>query len=68
MSIMPVRADWGVGSRENRKINVMGIETALEVAEIDSKPIKRKFSSVIERTVMELKGYSYIGLTGCLIS
>ena len=62
MSLMPVREVWGVGSRINRKLNDMGIETALELAEMDTKLIKRKFSSVLERTVMELKGYSCIGL------
>jgi DNA polymerase V len=59
---MPVREVWGVGSRINKKLNSLGIETALELAEIDTKLIKRKFSSVLERTVMELKGYPCIGL------
>ena len=39
MSLMPVREVWGVGSRINRKLNDMGIETALELAEMDSKLI-----------------------------
>ena len=39
-----------------------GVETALELAELDTKLIKRKFSSVLERTAMELKGYPCIGL------
>ena len=62
LSLMPVREVWGVGSRINKKLNSLGIETALELAEIDTKLIKRKFSSVLERTVMELKGYPCIGL------
>ena len=40
MSLMPVREVWGVGSRINRKLNDMGIETALELAEMDTKLIK----------------------------
>ena len=62
MSLMPVREVWGVGSRINRKLHTLGIETALELAEMDIKLIKRKFSSVLERTVMELQGYPCIGL------
>ena len=62
MSLMPVREVWGVGSRINRKLHTLGIETALELAEMDIKLIKRKFSSVLERTVMELHGYPCIGL------
>lgn len=62
MALMPVREVWGVGSRINRKLNSLGIETALDLAEVDTKLIKRKFSSVLERTVMELKGYPCIGL------
>ena len=62
LSLMPVREVWGVGNRINKKLNSLGIETALELAEIDTKLIKRKFSSVLERTVMELKGYPCIGL------
>ena len=62
MSLMPVREVWGVGSRINRKLHTLGIETALELAEMDTKLIKRKFSSVLERTVMELQGYPCIGL------
>lgn len=62
MALMPVREVWGVGSRINRKLNSLGIETALELAKIDTKLIKRKFSSVLERTVMELQGYPCIAL------
>mgnify|MGYP001212936916 FL=1 len=62
MALMPVREVWGVGSRINKKLNGLGIKTALELAEIDTKLVKRKFSSVLERTVMELKGYPCIAL------
>ena len=62
MALMPVREVWGVGSRINKKLSGLGIKTALELAEIDTKLIKRKFSSVLERTVMELKGYPCIAL------
>ena len=62
MALMPVKEIWGVGSRINKKLNSLGIETALDLVEVDTKLIKRKFSSVLERTIMELKGYPCIGL------
>ena len=62
MSIMPIEEIWGVGSRLKRHLNKMGITTALELADTDTKLIRRRFSIVLERTVMELKGYPCIGL------
>ena len=62
MALMPVGEVWGVGSKINKKLNSLGVETALDLAEMDTKLIKRKFSSVLERTVIELKGYSCIDL------
>ena len=62
MSIMPIEETWGVGSRLKRHLNKMGITTALELADTDTKLIRRRFSIVLERTVMELKGYPCIGL------
>ena len=62
MSIMPIEEIWGVGSRLKRHLNKMGITTALELADTDTKLIRRRFSIVLERTVMELRGYPCIGL------
>ncbi|MCH2264120.1 MAG: translesion error-prone DNA polymerase V subunit UmuC [SAR86 cluster bacterium] len=62
MSIMPVEEIWGVGSRLKAHLNRMGITTALDLADTDTKLIRRRFSIVLERTVMELKGYPCIGL------
>ena len=62
MSIMPVGEVWGVGSKLRKHLNKMGITTALELADADIKLIRRRFSIVLERTVMELRGYPCIGL------
>ena len=62
MSIMPIEEIWGGGSRLKRHLNKMGITTALELADTDTKLIRRRFSIVLERTVMELRGYPCIGL------
>ena len=62
MSIMPVEEIWGVGSRLKKHLNQMGITTALNLADTDTKLIRRRFSVVLERTVMELRGYPCINL------
>ena len=62
MSIMPVGEIWGVGSRLKKHLNQMGITTALDLVNTDTKLIRRRFSIVLERTVMELRGYPCISL------
>ncbi len=62
LSIMPIEEIWGVGSRLKKHLNRMGITTALELADTDTKLIRRRFSIVLERTVMELRGHPCIGL------
>lgn len=49
---------WGVGRRMAKKLNDMGITTALELAEMSASLIRKHFSVVMERTVRELRGES----------
>ena len=60
---MPVNEVWGVGHKLNKKLNAIGINTALHLADADSKLIKKRFSIVLERTLMELRGIPCIGIT-----
>lgn len=53
---------WGVGRRMAKKLNDMGITTALELAEMPASLIKKHFSVVMERTVRELRGESCLEL------
>ena len=62
LSIMPIEEIWGVGSRLKKHLNRMGITTALELADTDTKLIRRRFSIVLERTIMELRGHPCISL------
>ena len=62
LSIMPIEEIWGVGSRLKKHLNKMGITTALELADTDTKLIRRRFSIVLERTIMELRGHPCISL------
>ncbi|MBQ4833352.1 Y-family DNA polymerase [Pseudoalteromonas sp. MMG010] len=47
---------WGVGKRLAKKLNLMNINTAWELAQQNPKTIRRAFSVVLERTVNELNG------------
>lgn len=47
---------WGVGRRIAKKLNEMGINTALQLAETPASLIRKHFSVVMERTVRELRG------------
>ncbi len=47
---------WGVGRKLTEHLNKAGINTALDLAEINPQVIRRKFSVVLERTVRELRG------------
>lgn len=58
----PVEEIWGVGNRIAKKLNAMGIKTALDLSRANLAMIRRQFSVVLERTVRELNGESCIGL------
>ncbi|MCH2683671.1 translesion error-prone DNA polymerase V subunit UmuC [Leclercia adecarboxylata] len=62
LSLQPVGEVWGVGSRIAKKLNTMGIMTALQLAQANPAFIRRNFSVVLERTVRELNGESCIAL------
>lgn len=53
---VPVEEVWGVGRRITKKLNAMGITTALELAEASSWVIRKHFNVVLERTARELRG------------
>lgn len=56
MGLVPVDEVWGIGRRISKKLNMMGIETALQLADASTTMIRKHFSVVIERTVRELRG------------
>ncbi|EBV2165534.1 DNA polymerase V subunit UmuC [Salmonella enterica subsp. enterica serovar Eastbourne] len=62
LSLQPVQEIWGVGSRIARKLNTMGITTALQLARANIAFIRKNFNVVLERTVRELNGESCIPL------
>lgn len=59
---MPVQEVWGCGSRISKKLNLMGIHTALQLARANPTFIRKNFSVVLERICRELNGESCISL------
>lgn len=53
---------WGVGGKLTKRLNELGIHTALQLADASPKMLRRQFSVVIERTVAELNGESCVAL------
>ncbi|HGM5489299.1 TPA: translesion error-prone DNA polymerase V subunit UmuC [Serratia fonticola] len=62
MELVPVAEVWGIGRRISKKLNVMGIENALQLADASTTAIRKHFSVVVERTVRELRGEPCLAL------
>ena len=58
----PVEEVWGVGRRIAKRLNGMGIETALQLVQASPMLMRKNFSVVLERAVRELNGESCIPL------
>lgn len=56
LALVAVEDVWGVGRRISKKLNLMGITTALDLAESSLWVIRKHFNVVLERTVRELRG------------
>jgi DNA polymerase V len=53
---MNVTDVWGIGSKLGKKLNLLGINTAAELAQQSARNMRKQFSVVVERTVNELNG------------
>lgn len=62
LALVPVDDVWGVGRRLSKRLNALGITTALDLANASPRAIRDQFSLVLERTVRELNGESCIEL------
>ncbi|WP_269472820.1 translesion error-prone DNA polymerase V subunit UmuC [Vibrio sp. dhg] len=62
LALVPVDDVWGVGRRLTKRLNALGITTALDLANASPRAIRDQFSVVLERTVRELNGESCIEL------
>ena len=62
MAALPVEEVWGIGRRLTKRLNSMGIETVLQLAETDIRFIRKHFTVVLERTVRALRGEACLEL------
>ena len=62
IALVEVDDVWGIGRRISEKLIAIGLKTALDLADADSKSIRFKLSVVVERTVREFNGVSCIDL------
>jgi DNA polymerase V len=53
---------WGVGRRIGKQLIEGGVKTVADLIKVDPGTIRRKFSVVLERTVLELRGTPCIDL------
>lgn len=53
---------WGVGPRLARRLAAGGIRTARDLRDAPARQIRRRFSVVLERTLLELSGIPALGL------
>lgn len=62
MALVDVSEVWGVGGRIGKRLQAMGINTVLDLAQANTGLIRKNFNVVLERTVRELNGESCIPL------
>lgn len=60
LSAIDVSEVWGVGRKHSKRLIEMGIKSVLDLAASDPHMMKKLFSVVMARTVLELKGISCI--------
>ncbi|KKO44301.1 DNA polymerase V subunit UmuC [Arsukibacterium ikkense] len=62
LALLPVNEVWGIGAKLTKRLQQLGIDTALQLADTAPEFIRQHFSVVVERTVRELNGESCIAL------
>jgi DNA polymerase V len=56
MALIDVEDVWGVGRRIAKRLKIMGVNTALDLANSPIKLMRDNFTVVMERTIRELRG------------
>ena len=62
MQKLPVSKIWGVGDKLEAKLNLVGVSNVLRLKGADPKRIRDKFGVLLERTIKELNGESWLEL------
>lgn len=56
MAATEVGAVWGVGRKTGARLNEAGIRSVLDLVRADVAALRRQFSVVLEKTILELRG------------
>jgi DNA polymerase V len=59
---LPLDGIWGIAGRLGKRLEALGLKTALDLARADRRVIRAKFGVVVERIVLELNGISCLAL------
>lgn len=62
LPLVPVEEVWSIGRRVGKRLQLMGIKNALDLADSSVPTLRKHFSVVMERTVRELRGESCLAL------
>ncbi|MEB4616092.1 Y-family DNA polymerase, partial [Leucobacter sp. M11] len=62
LAATPTTELWGVARRSGKKLAELGIHTAKDLRDADASLIRKRFSVVMHRTVLELRGIPCIPL------
>lgn len=62
LRLVPVNDVWGIGQQTTKRLQLMGINTAYQLARQPVESIQAQFNIVVARTVMELNGISCMSL------
>lgn len=62
MRLVPVNEIWGIGRQTTKRLTLMGINTAYDLAMQPVEAIQAQFNIVVARTVMELNGIACLSL------
>ena len=62
MENLPVSKVWGIGSKLEAKLNQVGVHNVLRLKRADTKRIRDQFGVLLERTIKELNGESWLAL------
>lgn len=57
---LPVSKVWGIGSKLEAKLNSLGVNNVLRLKLADTKRIRDQFGVLLERTLKELNGESWL--------